>query len=78
MYSGIVVYYPFIKHHKLKRRVELKERKKPLYDNNQLHTTYIAIVWKKRSNLCNFISITTFMEKYFIHDGDILFRNLQQ
>ena len=68
-----------MKHHKLNRRVELKEREileilKNLFgqfykltnDNNQLHTSY-----EIRSNLLyNFVSITTFTEiilLYCIH-----------
>ena len=66
--------YSSIKHHKLKRRVELKERKileiiknhfgqfhKLNNDNRQLHTTSCDL-----SNLYNFISITTFLNTTFL------------
>ena len=74
----MAVYYSFIKHHKLKRRVELKERKileilknyfaqfyNLINDNCQLHTSYgLKIIFKL---MYYFISTTTFMETTFLY-----------
>ena len=65
------VYYSSIKHHKFKRRVELKESKIleinhfgqfHKYDNSQLHTTSYGL-----SNLCTISLLTTFMNTTLLY-----------
>ena len=50
----MAVCYSSIKHHKLKRRVELKEREELDILKNNFNLSY-------QKNMYNFISITTFM-----------------